>query len=88
MLGRDETDHDSLDMVIAQLELSKLFGLSQLLVGSPRWAFGYRCGCTIGHLTVGDFAVAGVPTFSVRISSELLRDGREGRTPMAWHFPV
>ena len=30
----------------------------------------------------------GSSTFSVCVSSELLRDGREGRTPMAWHFPV
>ena len=30
----------------------------------------------------------GSSTFSVCVSSELLQDGREGRTPMAWHFPV
>ena len=49
----------------------------------PLW-----CGRTIGHLTVGDFAVTGVPLFSVCVSSELLKDEQEGRKPMAWHFPV
>ena len=49
----------------------------------------YRCGGTIGHLTVGDFAVTGVPLFLFAfVSSDLLKDEREGRRPMAWHFPV
>ena len=44
---------------------------------SYHWAFGsWRIYCD------------GSSTFSVCVSSELLRDGREGRTPMAWHFPV
>ena len=30
----------------------------------PLWSYDlYRCGRTIGHLTVGDFAVMGVPLF-------------------------
>ena len=41
------TDHDLLDMIIAQRTdsqvVSKLLGLSQLVVGSPRWAFGGCC---------------------------------------------
>ena len=44
---------------------------------SYHWAFdGWRIHCD------------GSSTFSVCVSSELLGDGREGRTPMAWHFPV
>ena len=44
---------------------------------SYHWAFdGWRIYCD------------GSSTFSVCVSSELLKDGREGRTPMAWHFPV
>ena len=33
----------------------------------------YSCGRTIGHLTVEDFAVTGVPLLSVCVSSELER---------------
>ena len=41
---------------------------------SYHWAFdGWRFYCD------------GSSTFSVCVSSELLRDGREGRRPMAWH---
>ena len=36
------------------------------MVGSPRldfWRVLYCFGRTIGHLTVGDFAVTGIPLF-------------------------
>ena len=48
----------------------------------------YRCGRTIGHFDSWRIYCDGSSTFSVCVSSELLRDRREGRTPMAWHFPV
>ena len=44
---------------------------------SYHWAFdGWRFCCD------------GSSTFSGCVFSELLRDGREGQKPMAWHFPV
>ena len=44
---------------------------------SYHWTFdGWRICCDGGSI------------ISVCVSSELLRDGREGRTPMAWHFPM
>ena len=49
-----------------ELGLSKLLGLNQLVVGSPRWAFGGCCTAVVapfGLLTVGDFAVTGVQFF-------------------------
>ena len=52
----------------------------------------YRCGRTIEHLTVGEFTVTGDPLFlsAFRLSSWEMDggDGREGRTPIASHFPV
>ena len=44
---------------------------------SYHWAFdGWRIYCD------------GSSIFSAYVSREILGDGREGRTPMAWHFPV
>ena len=44
---------------------------------SYHWAFdGWRIYCD------------GSSTFSVCLFGELLGDGREGRMPIAWHFPV
>ena len=44
----------------------------------------YRCcGRTTRHLTVGVSCRDGSSIFSVCVSSEFLRDGREGRRPMA-----
>ena len=51
--------------------------LTVVSLWSYNWAFdGWRFCCD------------GSSTFSVCVSSELLRDGREGRRPVAWHFPV
>ena len=93
-MGRDETDHDLLDMIIAQRTdsyvLSKLLGLSQLVLVArdgllegavPLWSYHWPFD---GWRIYGD----GSSTFSVCVSSELLQDEREGRRPMAWLFPA
>ena len=48
----------------------------------------YRCGRIIGHVTVRDFAVTGVPLFVFAFLVARLRYGEEGRRPMSTHFPV
>ena len=72
--------------------LSKLLGLSQLVVGGPRWAFGgccTRCGRIIGHFTVHrtvGYISSGSSTVSFGVSCELLRSwDTSGKVHGRWH---
>ena len=53
-LGRDDSDRDVLDLshcpTYGQLCSSKLLGLNQLLVGSPRWTSGGCCTAVVVSL--------------------------------------
>ena len=57
--------------------------------GSPRWALEGGVPLCSYHWAFDGwrFCCDGSSTFSVGVSSELLRDGREGRRPIA-HFHV